>query len=830
MRKIKTKVIAFFLSVLFVLSSYPALNTLAATIATGSCGDAMTWSLDSNGTLTINSSGNMCDFGYASYQWENYEDKIRSVVFTGNITSIGRNAFYRCTNLTDITIPDTVTMICDSAFSGCKSLTSIKIPNSVKDIGQGAFSGCTSLTSINIPYGVTMIEPGTFSNCTNLTSVTIPNSVTEICHNAFRHCESLKSITIPNSVTSIDAWAFWGCTSLTSISLPNNITSIGNGLFNSCSNLTSVSIPDSVTTIGDHSFFECTRLSSIIIPEGVTSIGWNAFYGCKRLKNITIPEGVTYIDEGAFSYCQGLRCVTLPTSLSSLDCSSFSDCDSLDTVYYAGTADQFNQIRVCDRGAESETDIGEIFGNASVIFEISPISINTQPQDYTGKVGNTAVFSVAAAGTNLKYQWQTYSDGTWKNSSMTGYNTATLSVPVVSSRNGYKFRCVVTDTYNQIKTSSAATLNVNDTSISITTQPKDYTGTVGSTATFKVAIRGTGLKYQWQTYSNGSWKNSSLPGYNTATLSVPVTASRNGYKFRCVITDSGNNILVTDYATLNVIVPLSIIIQPKDYTGAIGNTATFKVTAQGTGLKYQWQTYSNGAWKNSSLPGYNTATLSVPITTARNGYKFRCVVTDSSNKTVTSNAAILTVTTAAGLSITTQPKNYSGAVGSTASFKVVAQGTGLKYQWQTYSNGTWKNSSLSGYNTSTLSVPVTTARNGYKFRCVVTDSLNKTVTSNAVTLTVTTVAGLSITTQPKNYIGAVGSTATFKIVVQGTGLKYQWQTYSNGIWKNSSLPGYDTATLSVPATAARNGYIFRCVVTDSSGKQITSNAVTLKVV
>ena len=213
--------------------------------------------------------------------------------------------------------------------------------------------------------------------------------------------------------------------------------------------------------------------------------------------------------------------------------------------------------------------------------------------------------------------------------------------------------------------------------LAIVTQPVDYTGAVGDTAVFKVIAQGTGLNYQWQTYKSGKWANSSLPGSNTATLSAGITNSRNGYKFRCVITDAYNKTVTSDEVTLHATAPLSIVTQPKDYTGAVGETAIFKVIAQGTGLSYQWQTYKSGKWANSSLPGSNTATLSAGITNSRDGYKFRCVITDAYDQSVTSNAAVLHV--GASLSITSQPKDFVGPAGSTAKFKVTAQGTGLSY-------------------------------------------------------------------------------------------------------------------------------------------------------
>ena len=135
---------------------------------------------------------------------------------TYSVTSIGSWAFYDCTSLTSITIPQ-ITSIGDYAFYYCRSLTSITIPNSVTSIGSSAFTYCSGLTSITIPNSVTTIGDRAFYYCSSLTSVTIGNSVTSIGDKAFYGCSSLTSITIPNSVTSIGSAAFSGCSGLTSI-------------------------------------------------------------------------------------------------------------------------------------------------------------------------------------------------------------------------------------------------------------------------------------------------------------------------------------------------------------------------------------------------------------------------------------------------------------------------------------------------------------------------------------------------------------------------------------------------------------------------------------
>ena len=139
---------------------------------------------------------------------------------TYSVTSIGGYAFFGCTGLTRVTIPNSVTSIGDYAFYGCSSLTSITIPNSVTSIGDHAFGNCSGLTSVSIGNSITSIGECAFVGCSGLTSITIPNSVTGIGGYAFAYCYGLTSITIPNSVTSIEYSAFVGCTGLKAVYVP----------------------------------------------------------------------------------------------------------------------------------------------------------------------------------------------------------------------------------------------------------------------------------------------------------------------------------------------------------------------------------------------------------------------------------------------------------------------------------------------------------------------------------------------------------------------------------------------------------------------------------
>jgi len=292
-------------------------------------------------------------------------ESITDLGYDLRITSIENDAFWGCTGLTSITIPNSVTNIGDNAFSVCSGLTSVTIPNSVTSIGRSAFSGCSGLTSVTIPNSVTSIGRSVFSGCSGLTSITIPNSVTSIGEHAFRGCSSLTSITIPNGVTSIGNYAFYDCSKLTSITIPNGVTSIGEDAFYDCSKLTSITIPNSVTSIGGGAFSYCSGLASIkveagntnydsrdncnaiietasntlvsgckntVIPNSVTSIGNNAFFHCSRLTSVTIPNSVTSIGNGAFYECFSLTYIVIPNSVTSIGNRAFCSCYYLTSV------------------------------------------------------------------------------------------------------------------------------------------------------------------------------------------------------------------------------------------------------------------------------------------------------------------------------------------------------------------------------------------------------------------------------------------------------------------------------------------------------------------
>ena len=267
------------------------------------------------------------------------------------MTSIGKRAFYYCTDLISLNIPN---RFIDSDIIQCSKLESLTVYGDVPSecsyiiglnsslksvtiedatsIGSFAFSDCSGLTSINIPEGVKSIGWGAFNNCSGLTSINIPGSVTSIDDDAFNGCSGLTSINIPESVTSIGSRAF-AHSGLTSIEIPDSVTWIGSDAFYECRGLTSINIPESVTSIGKSTFAYCSALTSINIPESVTSIGSDVFNGCSSLLSLTIPKSVTSIGEAAFKDCSSLsKAMTIPSNVTEIADETFMGCSSLPLV------------------------------------------------------------------------------------------------------------------------------------------------------------------------------------------------------------------------------------------------------------------------------------------------------------------------------------------------------------------------------------------------------------------------------------------------------------------------------------------------------------------
>lgn len=224
---------------------------------------------------------NRTKIGYAEAENENL---VIPAVFEDNgvwyrVIRIDGSAFWRCTMLTSIAIPDSVTSIGEYAFYGCIGLTNIVIPDSVTSIGPAAFFGCIGLTSITIPEGITSIADETFSGCMGLASITIPDSVTSIGFCAFTYCMELTNITVSNGNTVYEVKG-------------NCLIEKASKTAIICCQNSFIPTDGSVTSIGDHAFEGCMELTKITIPANIKNIGYGAFFNCKGLTSITFTGTV----------------------------------------------------------------------------------------------------------------------------------------------------------------------------------------------------------------------------------------------------------------------------------------------------------------------------------------------------------------------------------------------------------------------------------------------------------------------------------------------------------------------------------------------------------
>ncbi len=264
---------------------------------------------------------------------------ITSVTIPRSVNSISSTAFSECPSLSNITVEQgnssyhsagncLIATASKRLVLGCKNSV---IPNdgSVTSIGDNAFYQASALTQIDLPENLTSIGESAFYYCTGLKEIVLPETLKSIGNSAFANCSGIKSLVIPESVLTLGGSAFCYCTALTEVVLPENLTEIGHGLFFQCTALEEIDIPSGVTAIGYGAFEGCSKLAHVKLPKGLTLIENNAFSGCGSLTEITVPDGVKQIGQYAFSNCGNLQTITIPQSVTSIHWSAFSGSDKL---------------------------------------------------------------------------------------------------------------------------------------------------------------------------------------------------------------------------------------------------------------------------------------------------------------------------------------------------------------------------------------------------------------------------------------------------------------------------------------------------------------------
>ena len=370
--------------------------------------------------------------------------------------AIGHHAFYSCTSMTSVIIPDSVITIGESAFSYCSSLASVTIGNNVNTIGDTAFSYCP------------------------LTSVTFGDHVVTIGDTAFASCTSLASLTIPDSVTTIGAKAFQSCTSLSSVILGDSVATIGESAFYHCSSLKSVTLPNSVNIIGESAFSYCSSLASVTIGTSVKTIGYSAFSNCP-LTNVTIPNNVTTIDGYAFYSCAPLTTVTIGTKVKTIGIYAFASCSALTSIKFLGlvapTSVGLNWIKGTPAEIRGHAYEASNFPDPEEIgLDFHGLKMGTVLQvenklphaEFTWLPSNltfnqTITFDASASndpdGSLVLYEWDWGNDGVYEESHTTPTTTHSWT-----QAGNYTVTVRVTDTRNGIatKTRTISLIDSND--------------------------------------------------------------------------------------------------------------------------------------------------------------------------------------------------------------------------------------------------------------------------------------------------------------------------------------------------------------------------------
>ncbi len=482
---------------------------------------------------------------------------------------------------------------------------------------------------------------------------------------------------------------------------------------------------------------------------------------------------------------------------------------------------------------------------ATLIINTTPV-VTTQPTNKTVCSGDNTTYTVSGTSSlPVSYQWQGSLNGTtWTDllnaGIYSGVTTTTLTLTNIFGGAYSMYRCVLSS--GCIATpSNAATLTVN-TQPTIVVQPVSDTKCLGQNTTFSISATGTALTYQWQVSTNGgtSWANVAnggiYTGATTNSLSLSgVTATYNGYRYRCVVTGSCPTVKTSSAAILTVNSPVVITANtPATQTLCSGDNTSLSVAATGTGISYKWYIRTGTTWtliNNGGIySGATTGTLNITGISAApttQVFVYFCVISGTCNS-LSTNYTYITVH--AKPTITANPANLTKCDSTNnASFNVTAVGTNLSYQWQLNTGSGWNNlsnnSTYTGVTTPTLLLPnVYYSMNGYQYRCIVSGTCTPAVTSAVATLTITPLLTPSVAITATSEDICAGTSVTFTPApVNGGSATYVWKRNGNTVGSGST---YTSSSLA-------NGDIIWCDMTSNvacpSPKSVRSNQVTMKV-
>jgi hypothetical protein len=458
-----------------------------------------------------------------------------------------------------------------------------------------------------------------------------------------------------------------------------------------------------------------------------------------------------------------------------------------------------------DDGSVFEAEVSNASGTVRstgarlTVRQLAPV-VTTEPSDTTVDEGSTARFEVSASGSGLSYQWEREGAG-----AVAGATSAALEVSTAYADDGARFRCVVSNGGGSA-TTRWARLTVRVVAPVLDAPLSDATVQEGEDAVFVSNVRGSALSYAW------TRDGVTVAGATGPTLSVPsVAVGDDGAVFAVVASNAAGSVTTSARLRVNANAPV-VETGPADATVAEGASATFTVSARGTGLTYAWSrdgevivgaTSASYVLSGARYPEDDGAQLTVEVRNAAGA--------------VTAGPATLRVTQAAP-TLTTGPSAQRVTEGETASFTVVAAGSVLTYAWEREVAGAWV---AVGGNAATLTVADAQVSDAGRYRVVVSNGAGS-VTSDAVSLTVD-LAAPRVTNGPSDASVREGEAASFTVVAQGTDVTYQW--LRNGV----AVEGATSASYTLSSAALTDDGARFAVRLTNAGGSVTSDEATLSV-
>ena len=402
-----------------------AMTASASEVANGTCGD-LTWTLDSDGKLTISGEGEMASpevkdlepveqqLGEYSniYTYKEYKNDIKEVVIGEGVTAIGFCAFYKMSSIEKAVLPSTISQFkgigisltegepsrppiieeyASYAFAECTSLKNLTLEDGMGAIGNHSFYGCTSLESVIIPSTITDVEirdlnnknwgADSFNGCTKLKYITLPEGLTVIGARAFANT-AVESVVIPSTIKT---WNYASDPSFTKADIRRG-TNV-NLAFANCKNLLSVTFKEGLDRIGYSPFYNCPKLTRISIPKSITGL-YRAFAYCDGLEEAYIEDGAQIVGrtndndcfDYAFYYCQNLKKLEIPegVEIAYTNAQWCKGCSSLEEVYIHSKSSGVYMIPVNSKikfyvynDSQAYADLSKDISTFNKIYDIS---------------------------------------------------------------------------------------------------------------------------------------------------------------------------------------------------------------------------------------------------------------------------------------------------------------------------------------------------------------------------------------------------------------------------------------------------------------------------